>query len=73
MFAVVNPYPPRLLSAIIAAVFSKRINQRQRLDARKVSSHSVDQITAKIATVNFLDSIELLDKVVEFHRAVSLN
>ena len=67
VLTVAYPYPPRLLSAIIAAIFAKRIYQRQRLDAREVSSHSVDQIAAKIATVNFLDGIELLDKVFDLH------
>ena len=72
MFAVVNPYSPRLLCAIIAAIFAKRVNQRQWLDAGKITSHSIDQIAAKIATVNFLDSIELLDKVFDLHCAASM-
>ena len=72
MFAAVNPYPTRLLGPIIAAIFAKRINQRQRFDARKVPAYSINRITTKITTVNFPDGVQLLDKVVEFHRAVSM-
>ena len=72
MFAAVNPYPARLLGPIITAIFAERINQRQRFDARKVPTYRIDQITAKIAAVNFLDGVQLLDKVVELHRAISM-
>ena len=72
MFAAVKPYPARLLGPIITAIFAERINQRQRFDARKVPTYRIDQITAKIAAVNFLDGVQLLDKVVEFHKKYHL-
>lgn len=72
MFAAVNPYPTRLLGPIITAVFAERINQRQRLNTGKVPTYWINQITTKITAVNFLDGIQLLDKVVEFHRAISM-
>ena len=56
---------------IIAAIFSERVNKGQWFDTREVSTYSIEESATKVA-VNFLDGIELLDKVADFHCAASM-
>ncbi len=64
---VAKPDSDGRLGTIICAIRADRINKIKRIYARKSTSYTVHNITANVSTVNFLDVVELLDKVFKFH------
>ena len=64
---VANPDSNGRLGTIICAIRANRMHKIKRIYARKSTSYTVHNITANVSTVNFLDVVELLDKVFKFH------
>ena len=67
IFMVANPDSNGRLGTIICAIRANRMHKIKRIYARKSTSYTVHNITANVSTVNFLDVVELLDKVFKFH------
>jgi hypothetical protein len=64
---VANPNSNGRFGTIICTIRANRIYKVERIYARESASDAIDKITANVSTVNFLDVVELLDKVFEFH------